>query len=465
MENSEISEHIKTRVPLFKNEWLKLYNAMKNHPHAPIWNTECGDRLTEDDMLFVRKFAEELKTGRDSFSQTPPEWLLIWILSLKESTPWFRQRLTDDNIKELWSSIIPATRRDMQTHLDLIVPEDADLTRLIVNPTSGTTGHPIPAPNHPRAVGCYDPMIQYALKRHGVKTNYNSDRAAAIQICAQKKTITYHTVHSFLNGAGFAKVNLSHENWKTGESAGIYINDMKPVFLSGDPFSFLEYIRLGISYKPEAILTTALHLESALRKKFEEYFRCPVVDMYSLNETGPVAYSCPADPSKFHILPHDLFAEIISPDGKQLPEGAAGEIALSGGRNPYLPLLRYITGDTASMHYGECSCGEKTPALKGLQGRPMVIFRTPTGKIINSIDIAGIIRDYPVYFFRFTQQRDFRCTLSLSAGNDFTSRKEYDLQKRINQLFNNETGIFIDRDLKTGEEKNIPFVSEINLQG
>jgi len=464
MENSETDKNIKKRIPLFKNEWLELYNSMKNHPHAPLWNTECGDRLTEEDMLFVRKFAEELKTGRKTFTQSPPKWLLIWALSLKENTPWFRQRLTPENIKESWDKISPMTRKDMQANLELIVPEDADLSQLIVNPTSGTTGHPIPAPNHPRAVGCYDPMIQYALERHGIKINYNSNRIAAIQICAQKKTITYHTVHSFLNGAGFAKVNLSPENWKKEVSADIYINEMKPVFLSGDPFSFLEYIRMGISYKPEAILTTALHLESALRKKFEEHFHCPVVDMYSLNETGPVAYSCPSDPSKFHILPHDLFTEIISPDGKQLPEGTAGEIALSGGRNPYLPLLRYITGDTASMHYGECPCGEKTPVLKGLQGRHMVLFSTPSGKIINSIDIAGIIREYPVYFFRFTQQQDSRCTLSLSAGNDFTRNKEYDLQKRINLLFNNEIRIFIDRDFKIGEGKNIPFVSEINLQ-
>jgi phenylacetate-CoA ligase len=306
-------------------------------------------------------------------------------------------------------------------------------------------------------------MIQYVLERHGVEIDYNSPRTAAIQICAQKNTITYHTVHSFLNGAGFAKVNLTPENWRSPESADIYIGEMKPVFLSGDPFSFMEYIRLGISYKPEAILTTALHLESALRKKFEDHFACPVIDMYSLNETGPVAYSCPEDPSKFHILPHDLFVEIISPDGKQIPRGSAGDIAVSGGRNPYLPLLRYITGDTASMHYGECKCGESTPALKGLQGRPMVLFRTASGGIINSIDIAGIIREYPVYFFKFTQKKDFSCSLSISAGSDFTFNRESDLKKRIGMLFDDETVILIDRDFKNGEEKNIPFVSEMQL--
>jgi len=461
MENYRIPESVKTRIPLIKDEWMEQYRKLGEHPHSPNWNTECGDRLTSDDIAFVRQFAEDLKNKRESFSQTPPAWLLNWAERLKLTTPWFRRNLDSEHLKEFWQSIPLMTRSDMQTNLDLIVPEDADLNRLVVNPTSGTTGRPIPAPNHPRAVGCYDPLIQYALERHGLKVDYNCGMTAAIQICSQKKTITYRTVHSYLNGAGFAKINLSPDGWKSPESAGIYLNDMKPVFLSGDPFSFMEYIRLEIPYRPEAILTTALHLEKSLRVKLEKYFGCPVVDMYSLNETGPVAYSCPEDPSRFHMLPHDLFAEIIDPRGKQLPEGATGGIALSGGRNPYLPLLRYMTGDSASINYGLCSCGEKTPALTGLQGRAMVLYRTKSGKIINSIDIAGIIRMYPVYFFRFVQRRDYSCSLSLSAGSELSRNREESLKNALVSLFNFETEIFIDRDLKPGDGKNTPFVSEI----
>ena len=461
MEHKETEESVRKRVPLLKSGWMELYLRMGEHPHSPKWNIKCGDRLDEDDISFVRKFADNLTNRRESFAQAPPEWLVIWAEKMKILTPWFRDKLNSGDIKESWQNIIPMQRHDIQSRIDLIVPEDADLNRLIVNPTSGTTGNPIKAPNHPRGIGCYDPMIQYALERHGVEELFGDKTVAAIQICSQKKTITYHTVHSFHNGAGFAKINLSPENWKSPESAGIYLNEMCPVFLSGDPFSFMEYMRLGISYRPEAVLTTALALEKTLRKKLEAYFNCPVVDMYSLNETGPVAYSCPADPSKFHILPHDLFVEILSEDGKQLPEGEHGMIALSGGRNPYLPLLRYLTGDYASISYGECVCGEKTPSLRGLNGRALILFHTLSGKTINSIDIAGIIREYPVYAFQFIQKKDLSCALSLSAGETLSGSLEKNLQNRLKSVFDNEVEILIDRELKIDERKNIPFISEL----
>jgi len=41
--------------------------------------------------------------------------------------------------------------------------------------------------------------------------------------------------------------------------------------------------------------------------------------------------------------------EIVGDSGAPLPSGEFGEIAVTGGRNPYLPLLRYRTGDFAAL--------------------------------------------------------------------------------------------------------------------
>jgi len=460
MRNEYIPEALSERVPLMKREWLSLYNRMGEHPHAPVWNTRCGDRLFEPDLESVKSFALKLEKGSREFSISPPESIIAWCEKMKQRSPWFELKLAGINMANHWRRITPMTRSDMQSRLELIVPLDADLSRLVVNPTSGTTGHPIPAPNHPAAVGCYDPLIQYALRMNGLKASCEGEKVAAIQICSQQKTITYHTVHSYLDGAGFAKINLEEKNWRTEESPALYIEEMKPVFLSGDPYSFLDYIRRGIEYRPGAILSTAILMEKVVREKLQGYFRCPVVDMYSLNETGPIAYSCPDDPAKLHILPHDIFVEIVGENGEPLPEGERGYIAVTGGRNPYLPLLRYITGDTASMSFGKCTCGETSPALVILEGRKLVLFRSRSGKIVNSIDISGIIRSFPVYSFSFIQHADYTCRLKVSAGGELTKGSIKLMKENIESLFDNDVKLEIERDAGLLKNKIIPFICE-----
>ena len=51
--------------------------------------------------------------------------------------------------------------------------------------------------------------------------------------------------------------------------------------------------------------------------------------------------------------------------------GVRGEITLTGGRNPFLPLLRYRTGDFASL---DTINGHRV--LLGLEGREPVEYRT-----------------------------------------------------------------------------------------
>lgn len=460
MKQAGIPASLHERIPLMKREWLTLYKKMGEHHHAPKWNTLCGDRLTHVDLEYVQRFASDLERKRPEFGVMPQSSILKWCEMMSARSDWFALKIENIKIEKDWRRISPMTRSDLQSKLELIVPRDADLERLVVNPTSGTTGHPIPAPNHPSAVGCYDPLIQYALRMNGLETSCRGDKVAAIQICSQQKTITYHTVHSYLDGAGFAKINLKSGNWRSAESAALFINDMKPVFLSGDPYSFLDYINRGIEYRPEAILTTAISLERTARTRLGEYFRSPVVDMYSLNETGPIAYSCPHDPSRFHILPHDIFVEVLSLDGEPLPEGERGEIAVTGGRNPYIPLLRYLTGDTAIMSYSPCSCGEKSPAIVNIEGRRLVLFRKRDGDAVNSIDISGNIRSYPVYSFQFTQHNDYSCTLEVAAGGELTATSINMMKERILSLFGEGIKIDIVRRSGTHRDKHVPFICE-----
>ncbi len=299
-------------------------------------------------------------------------------------------------------------------------------------------------------------MIKFILEKHEVDENYNYKKVAAIQVCAQKSTITYNTVHSYLDGAGFVKINLSETEWKEAGSAEKFISDMAPVFLSGDPYSFYVYMEQNISYKPKAILTTAATLESNFRKKMENYFSCPVINLYSLNETGPIAYSCPLNPDEFHVLPTDIYVETVN-EGESKP----GELVVTGGRNPYIPLLRYCTGDFGVIDYSACTCGDPMPRIKQLCARKLVVFKTLENNAVNQIDVSRIISKYPVLFFKFKQKKDYSCELRVNYMYAVGAGVEKKILEELKLLFGKDMEINIIRDSSLKENKIIPFISEL----
>src|SRR5690606_4407217 len=96
-----------------------------------------------------------------------------------------------------------------------------------------------------------------------------------------------------------------------------------------------------------------------------------------------------------------LYVEVLSPSGKPLPLGERGEITVTGGFNFCLPLLRYRTGDYASLRLTP-----KGLALCSLEGRPPVRFRTTRGDWINNVDVTHAMADFALAQFGLHQQSE-----------------------------------------------------------
>ena len=69
------------------------------------------------------------------------------------------------------------------------MPDSADLTDLIVYPTSGTAGERLHVLSHPEVSSRYLPLMEVALGAHGVKLEGGS-RVAIVQVGAQLYTFT-----------------------------------------------------------------------------------------------------------------------------------------------------------------------------------------------------------------------------------------------------------------------------------
>jgi phenylacetate-CoA ligase len=159
------------------------------------------------------------------------------------------------------------------------------------------------------------------------------------------------------------------------------------------------------------MVSTAMTLLDGLRTEVEARFGCPVIDIYGMNEAGPIAAALPA--GGHVLLQPRLYVELLGGDGRPVPVGERGEITLTGGFNPALPLLRYRTGDHASF-----APDSDLPVLLGLEGRPPVPLVSADGRAVNTIDVTVALRHLTAGRYTLHQRAD----RSLSLGLDETGR-------------------------------------------
>jgi phenylacetate-CoA ligase len=161
-----------------------------------------------------------------------------------------------------------------------------------------------------------------------------------------------------------------------------------------------------------------------------------------------------------HILPTDIFVEVLDEEGMPAGEGKPGEITVTGGRNPYMPLLRYRTGDYGRINFSECSCGDPMPFISGLTARKHVIFEKPSGGRVNPIDISRIMKGYPVIMHQFIQKKALSSILHLSLYAPLYPRDRERLKDEIDELFGGGMKLTIKKNLKPEKEKIIPYIRE-----
>ena len=420
-----------------------------------------GDRIENIDLPEIEKFKNDLNTRRKPFTDRPNENVLAHIQKIKDQVILFQKNTpTGFDFERDWLYTPFMDREDVAVHPEELLPLNADLSRLIVYDTSGTTGHSIVVPHHPRAMAQYLPMIEFVLSRYGIRPDFGPELVAFFNITARSKTVTFPNVFSVWNQSGFAKVNLNPADWPGGANrARRFFANLAPLFLAGDPVGLAEMISWEIPAKPAAVFSTAVALSPKLKARLADYFQCPVIDWYSTTETGPVAFSCPE--GFLHILPHDIFVETITSEGDPAPGSEPGEITVTGGRNPYLPLLRFKTGDHARLVHEPCPCGDPMPRLMDLEGRSLVAFRAANGSVVSQVDISLIMRERLFLQHEFIQRADRSIDIRLRPVPGYPVDIS-GVAKRLQTVFGPKIPIRVVEDINLGlDAKVIPFSSEL----
>jgi phenylacetate-CoA ligase len=388
-----------------------MIRQLREHPDAPRFNYAAGDRLWLDDLPRIAEFRDALKARRGIRPLAPTSELLERVDRWRRTVPWLREHVQRNvHLDREWNALPTTSRADIALAAWKFVPDDEPLERLVIYRTAGTTGHPITVPHHPLAVRCYEPMIEFALLRHGATPDFDDQSVGCFLVGAQIRTYTYATVLYNWNGAGFAKINFRATEWPSPGSQQRYFRAFAPRFLSGDPIAFSEMLRMELDASPAALVTTSVAMSPSLKKSLTARYKAPVIDWYSMVETGPIGYACPLGHG-YHLLPHDLFAEVLKPDGTPAEPGERGEITVTGGRNPLLPLFRYRTGDFGIMDHSPCPCGDPMPRFLELEGRMPILIRAADGTPVSTVDLSRLLREFPLLVHEFTQHADLTCLL------------------------------------------------------
>jgi len=126
----------------------------------------------------------------------------------------------------------------------------------------------------------------------------------------------------------------------------------------------------GLSLK--AGLFGAEPWSSELRARIEELLGLRALDIYGLSEViGPgVAAECLEAADGLHVNEDHFLVEAVDPaTGVPAPDGTPGELVFSTVTREALPLLRYRTGDIASLRRGTCVCGRTLVRMSKVAGR------------------------------------------------------------------------------------------------
>lgn len=134
----------------------------------------------------------------------------------------------------------------------------------------------------------------------------------------------------------------------------------------------------GLSFK--AGLFGAEPWSHGMRERIERLLGLRALDIYGLSEIiGPgVAAECFEGADGSHVNEDHFLVEAVSPvTGEPVPDGTPGELVFSSLTRQAVPLLRYRTGDIASLSRGACVCGRTLVKMSKIMGRrdDMLVLR------------------------------------------------------------------------------------------
>ena len=435
------------RYPTLSEQGQRMLKFLREHPAAPIYRNQSGNRLTASDVEELRAFEAATLDAPIGLSRArAPEWLDAFVVKSFTEVPFYRAL---GSPPKRFADVPTCSRADLARDIAQFVPDTVDVARLINFRTTGTTGHPLLLASHPKVAARYLTFHKRALKRFGIELTHGSGQVGVVLVGLQRHCFTYVSVTPTMDESGLAKINLHPDDWRDPADRARYLDALAPEVYAGDPISFAALAELPLRTRPRALLSVSMTLTPALQQRLEERFSCPVLDLYSLNEAGPVGVFDKRAGGHVLLQPN-LYVEILDESGLPVAPGERGEVTLTGGFNFCLPLLRYRTGDHAALAFTP-----EAPVLCDLAGRDAVRFRLANGEWINNIDVTHAFAAIPLPQFGVHQRSDGSLVLRVPRPADGIADRA---RSALETLFG---GMAVDVEAISEPDKFLQYTSDL----
>jgi phenylacetate-CoA ligase len=384
------------RWPMLDDAGVTELAAWRAHPSAPAWTHATGDRLTPE---LAAQVLEPL----------PLDGWLDEHLAVARRLIRYRDMTGLDTLEDF----PPVSRAELFLNVADFVPLDADLGRAVHGSSSGSTGAALVVPDDIVDVARTFHVLRSLVQAEGIAWDPDPARAALAYLVDQRDAFTFVSLVSTFGMRPMMRLNLAPHQWPTPGAAAEYLRDANPQVITGDPASLSSLLEPGLAsaVQPLAIFSGAMALSAPLRAALEERFACPVFDLYGLHETRPIAVR--TDNGPFKLLDRRVHVEILDASGAPVPEGELGEITVTAGENPFLPLVRYRTGDYGAL----VRLPDGGVGIDRFEGREYTEFVAADGSRVPAIDLTQHLQAHGAWGWRVEQAADRSVAVSIAGGD------------------------------------------------
>jgi phenylacetate-CoA ligase len=336
----------------------------------------CFKMIFHDFEIASREEMEELQLNR----------LQKTVKRVYENVPFYQQKFNElgvrpEDIQSIRDIIkLPFTvKKDLRDHypFGLFAVKQDQLSR--IHASSGTSGKPTVVGYTKNDIHHWAQLVARAIAIAGGNPGEMLHNAYGYGLFTGGLGLHY-------GGEALGMVTVPISGGNTDRQIAL-IEDFKPTVICCTPSYLLNIAermeKLGKNPRETSLKFGVLGAEpwsEEMRRTIEAKFDIKACDIYGLSEVmGPgVAMECHEAQEGLHLAEDHFLVEVLDPKTQlPVPDGEDGELVFTSLTKEAFPIIRYRSGDIASITRQKCKCGRTTIRMSRVKGRidDMLIIR------------------------------------------------------------------------------------------